>query len=369
MINATLKGFIRKEITQTLRDPRMRVVLFLVPIVQTVLFGFALSMEVRNVKLAAAFSADDVVMRRVYERAISSGWFTVAKTGGGDPMRWIESGQAEAVILPPPGGLTRAVERGEGRVQALIDSTNVLRAQSVEQYMNAVLKEVAEEPGTSEREGNIPPVKLSIRMLYNPAQETAIFLIPGLICLILCIATILMTAMSLAREKELGTFEMLISAPVRTRDIVFGKTVPYVILALLDVPLVLAAAVLVFHVPIRGALWMLGLGAVSFVFTAVSLGMLISTFARNQQQAMMGAFMTLMPCVLLSGLYFPLDNMPAVMQWLTIPNPLRYFIVLLRGVMLKGGDPLVFWPNLAAIAMIGTGIALISIKRFRQTLN
>lgn len=368
MLSPVLKGFIKKEIAQTLRDPRMRLVLFVVPILQTIIFGFALSMEVRNVHLAAAFSPDDVVARRIYDRAIASRWLKPAQVTGSDPYRWIEANQAEVVLVAPSGGVTRAFQRGDGNIQALIDATNVLRAQSVEQYLNAILYEVVKESGPS-AVIRTPSVALSVRMLYNPAQETAIFLIPGLICLILCIATILMTAMSLAREKEMGTFEMLISAPVRTRDIVLGKTLPYVFMALLDVPLILLAAVLVFHVPVRGPLWQLALGSMVFIFTTVCLGMLISTFARNQQQALMGAFMVLMPSVLLSGLYFPLDNMPVLMQWATIPNPLRYFIVLLRGVMLKGGDPMVFWPNLAAVACIGAGTAWLSIKRFRQTLN
>lgn len=367
--NPTLRGFIKKEITQTLRDPRMRLVLFVVPILQTVLFGFALSMEVRNVPLAASIAPDDAVARRVLERAWASGWFVPAKKSGNSPFRWIESGQAEAVIISPTKGLTRAYGRGDGRMQVLIDATNVLRAQSVEQYLNAILAEVRAESSPTADTPAQPPVSLSVRMLYNPAQETAIFLIPGLVCLILCISTILLTAMSLAREKELGTFEMLISAPVKTRDIVLGKTFPYVLLAILDVPLILSAAVLVFHVPIRGPIWQLALSSVVFIFTTVCMGMLISTYARNQQQALMGAFIILMPCVLLSGLYFPLENMPEIMQWATLPNPLRYFIVLLRGVMLKGGNPSVFWPNLAAICAIGAGVAWLSIKRFKQTLN
>jgi ABC-2 type transport system permease protein len=363
MISRTLKSFVKKELKQTLRDPRMRIVLFVAPMMQTIVFGFALSMEVRNIKLAISAAPDDVVARRVMERALTSEWFVSAKTTGSDPIQWIEAGQAEVVLVTPKGGLTHAEGRNEGDVQALIDATNILRAQSVEQYLNAILREL------KGREPAIPRVALSVRLLFNPAQETSIFLIPGLVCLILCVVTILLTAMSLSREKEMGTFEMLISAPINTREIVFGKTLPYVFLALIDVPLILAVAVLVFHVPIRGPLWELALGSVFFIFTTVSIGMLISTFARNQQQAMMGAFMTLMPCVLLSGLYYPLDNMPEILRWITVVNPLRYFIVLLRGVMLKGGDPGVFWPNLGAIACIGTLVATISIKRFKQTLN
>lgn len=368
-MNATLRGFIKKELTQTLRDPRMRLVLFGVPLVQTILFGFALSMEVRNVRIASTFAPNDVIGQRVMERAIQSEWFIPAKVKGNDPQEWIESNKAEVVLIPPPGGLTKAYGRDEGRVQALIDATNMLRAQSVERYLNAILKEVWEDERRGEDLVGKPAVSFSIRMLYNPTQESAIFLIPGLICLILCVVTILLTAMSLAREKELGTFEMLISAPIKTRDIVLGKMVPYTLLAMIDVPIILVTAVLVFHVPIHGFLWQLALGSLFFIVSTVCLGLLISTYAKNQQQALMGAFMVMMPAVLLSGLFFPLDNMPEIMQWITFANPLRYFIVLLRGVMLKGGDAGVFWPNLAAIFVIGLALAGLAIKRFRQTLN
>jgi ABC-2 type transport system permease protein len=369
MINATLRGFIKKELVQTLRDPRMRLVLFGIPIVQTTIFGFALSMEVRNVRLASSFAPNDVVAQRVLERAYTSGWFVPAKVSGHEPFRWIEASQAEVALIAPTGGLTHGVGHGGAQVQALIDATNLLRAQSVEQYLHAILREVALE----QKRGEDPPppasAKISVRMLYNPTQESAIFLIPGLICLILCVVTILLTAMSLAREKEMGTFEMLISAPIKSRDIVLGKMVPFMLLALVDVPLILTVAVVVFDVPIRGPLWQLALGSGFFIFTTVCLGILISTYARNQQQALMGAFMVMMPAVLLSGLFFPLENMPEIMQWVTVANPLRYFVVLLRAVMLKGGDPGVFWPNLAAIAVIGMAVAALSIKRFRQTLN
>jgi len=355
-MNRVLKGFIKKEIIQTLRDPRMRLVLFGMPLLQTILFGFALSMEVKNVRLHAVVAPGDTMMQRVVERSLASGWFVAASAE-----------RAEVTLYAPPGGLTQTFGRGEGRLQAMIDATNMLRAQSIERYLSAILNEVARDMGV--RPEAPPAVSFSVRMLYNPSQESTIFLIPGLVCMILCIVTILLTAMALAREKELGTFEMLISAPVRRRDIVFGKTLPYVLLALIDVPIILTAGVFVFGVPVRGPLWQLGLGSLFFIFTAVSLGMLISTFARNQQQALMGAFSVTMPAVLLSGMFFPLDNMPEVMQWVTQLNPLRYFVVLLRGVMLKGGDPGIFWPNLAALAALGAAIAWLSIKRFRQTLN
>lgn len=366
-MNRTLAGFIKKELLQALRDPRMRITLFVTPVIQVMLFGYALNTEVRNIRLAASFSPNDTLAQKVVNRAYASGWFLPASVSGDDTVRWIESGQAEAIFIAPPKGFTRAVGREQGEAQLLIDSTNMLRAQSVEKYFKAILLEVWREAD------GVPPhargFHFSVRVLYNPALESAIFLVPSVICLVLCVSTIIMTAMSMSRERELGTFEMLIASPVRTWEIIAGKTLPFILLGMVDVPLVLGIALFVFHVPLVGHLWQLFSASLVFVCTTVSIGTLISTFAKNQQQALMGGFMFMMPAILLSGINFPLDNMAEGVRWITYFNPLRYFIVLLRVIMLKGGDPAAFWPNLGALALLGSVTAFWTIRRFRQTLN
>jgi len=363
-MNPTLKGFLRKELVQALRDPRMRVVLFLMPVIQMSIFGLALSNEVRNIRFAVAAAPDDTLAQQLRERAVASGWFRLVHADG-DPYRLVRSGRAEAVFIVPPGGLTRAVERGGARAQLLVDAANAVRARSVENYVQRILRRVLAEEGR----GRPQALAFDVRVLYNPSMETAVYLVPGVLCMILCVLTIILTSMSLAREKEMGTFETLIAAPVSDWEILLGKTLPYIFLGMLDVPLVLAVAVFAFKVPLVGPVWQLGLASLAFVACTVSIGTLISTFAKNQQQAMMGGFLFMFPAIQLSGVMAPLENIPELIKPIIYLNPLQYFVTLLRTIMLKGGAPAVFWPNLLAlVAMAGVSIAL-SVRRFRQTLN
>lgn len=367
MMNQTIKGFFRKEIIQTLRDPRMRVLVFVAPILQLLLFGYAISMEVRNIKLAVSSQQADRLSREVAERAYCSRWFVPVKTQGHDPFVWVQSGQADAVLVMPGEGLEKALGRGQGKMQLLIDASNVVRAQAVERYMKMVLLEVMQSkyPGMNLSTG----FNFDVRMLYNPAMVTAHFLVPGVMMMLLVLVTVLLTAMSLVREREAGTFENLISAPLRNWEILAGKTLPYMILGMIIVHLILVVAMLIFGVPFRGAYWKFLLAGFVFVCTTVSIGTLISTIAKRQQQAMMATFLFLFPAILLSGLMFPVENMPKTLIGVAYLNPLKYMLTLLRNIQLKGGDDWVFWTNLGALVLIGVVAVGVSFNRFRQTLN
>jgi ABC-2 type transport system permease protein len=369
-MNVTLRGFIKKELIQALRDPRMRIMLLVVPVIQMTVFGLALSSEVRNIRLAALFAPSDAVTRHVYERCLESKWFIPAKVDWTDPRMVdpydaVRSGKADAVLVAPPGGLTKAMARGEGNIQLLIDASNAVRARSVENYVRAVLRQVVGDAGARPPE----PFRFDVRVLFNPSMRTSLYMVPGVMCMILCIMTIVLTSMSLAREKEMGTFETLISAPIERWELMLGKTLPYVFLGLLDVPLILGVGMFLFGVPMRGPLWELALAAVVFVCSTVALGTLISTIAENQQQAMMGGFLFMFPAIQLSGIMAPLENVPAVFQPLVYLNPLAYFVQLLRHIMLKGGN---FWyvgGHLAALAAIGAACIIFSVKRFHETID
>jgi len=178
-----------------------------------------------------------------------------------------------------------------------------------------------------------------------------------------------LTAMSLAKEKEIGTFETLISAPVRTSEILIGKTFPFFVIGSLDVPLVATVAILGFGVPMRGSYFELAFATMFFVMTTVSIGVLISTISKNQQQAMMGGFLFMFPANILSGVFYPLDNMPAMLKWVAYLNPLKYYVVLLRNIMLKGGDPSVVWSNIGILFLISAFAVIFAFKRFKLTLG
>ncbi len=362
----TLMGFIIKELTQTLRDPKMRVVLFLIPMFQMMVFGLAISTEVKNIRLATVFSPSDTVTREVARKAYASGWFVPVGVQETDPYEILRSNQADAVLIAPGEGAARAQGRGKPSMQLLIDATNVIRAQSVENYLRGVIAQVIADRGLS-----VSPqtVVFDVRVLYNPGMESAMFMVPGVMSLIVCVVTILLTSMSMAREREMGTFEMIISAPVTRTEVLLGKTIPFILLGVVNILLILGVAIFAFGVPMRGGIPEFGAAALVFVITTVSIGTLISTFSANQQQAMMGGFIFLFAATLLSGILFPLDNMPLPLLGLSYLNPLRYFVILLRNIMLKGGDPAVVWSNVAALASIGLASISLAFARFRATLQ
>lgn len=363
-----LRAFLRKEFRQALRDTRMRLLLFVAPMIQLTLFGLAISTDVKNVDLWAQPDANDWVLAHIYERSVQGEWFRPAPGDHAtNPFERLRAGEADAALVAPPGGVTRALQRGTADLQLLVDATNVLEAQAVEYYVRSIATRVVEDDLHAQRPES--PIRFDVRVLFNPTLETAYFMVPGVMVMLLSITTIILTSMSLTREKEAGTFEMLIAAPVRPVEVILGKTIPYLALGLAQVPLILGVAVLGFGVPMRGSLTVVLLASLAFVCSTVAIGTLISTLASNQQQSTMAGFMFLFPAVLLSGLMFPIENMPEVMKWVAYLDPLMYFLALLRNIMLKGGDPgLVTGHALILVAMAAV-LIVVSFRRFRTTLQ
>ncbi len=356
-----LLGFMKKEMLQTLRDPRMRILLFLAPCIQLTIFATALSTEARNIRLSVFGAPSDSALMNLYRDCIASGWFIPAKVSSSDPYTQVQGGEADAVLVAPPGGVDKSLGRHDGKMQLLINATNVTRGQSIERYVNAVL--MANQP--------IPfkvPLEFDVRVLYNPAMRTALFLVPGVMSMLVCLITILLTSMSITKEKELGTFETLIAAPVKPEEVILGKTVPYVILGMSNIPLILAVAVFVFGLPMRGSLLVLMFASFMFVCCTVGIGLMISTLAKNQQQSMMGGFLFLLPAMLLSGLAFPIENMPWAMRMFSYVNPITYYIDLLRNIMLKGGDANLILFDVSILAAMAVAAIGFSWQRFKTTL-
>ena len=367
-MNKTLLGFIKKEFIQSIRDPRMKVMLFIMPIIQLTLFGFAISTEIKNVRLAAHFESKDYVLRNIYEHSIASGWFIPAENSNNqDPYYLISSGKADVVLVPPPGGFTKALGRGDAQLQMLINSSNVIKGQSIEGYLSniirdTVFRELRLDPITN-------PIQIKPRVLFNPDLDTAMFMVPGTMCMIMLITTMVLANLANVREKEVGTFEMLIAAPISRPEIIFGKTIPYVVLGMANFPLVLAVAHFVFGVPVRGSLLVLTISAFVFVCMAVALGSFISTFCKNQQQATLGGFLFIFPMLMLSGLMFPIENVPNAIKWIAYIDPLYHYIGLLRNIMLKGGGTQYAVTHIAILALMALITITLSLKRFKTKLS
>lgn len=369
-MNPTLRGFIKKELLQALRDPRMKFIIFVTPVVQMAIFGVALSTEVKNIRLAAVMDSRDTVLRDVYENAIQGGWFVPARASGelaSRPFELIRSDKADAVLVPPPGGFTRALGRGGARLQLLVDATNVTQAQAVEAYLRSIIDStVRADAGLSAPR---PPIAFDVRVLFNPSLDTSIFLVPGVMAMLMVLTTMVLTNIAIVREKEMGTLEMLISAPVSKSEVIFGKTVPYVIIGMTNLPLILAVAVFVFHVPMRGSLWAMVLATFVFVCTTVAMGTLISTYCENQQQASMGGFLFMFPAMMFSGMMFPIENMPAAVRWMAFIDPLAHYLSLLRSIMLRGGDPRTLAWHIGVLAVLAAASGAVSFRRFHTTLS
>ncbi len=363
-------GFIQKELKQTLRDKRMRALIFVAPVMQMTVFGLALSTETRNVRLAIADSAADPLLDNIRQHALASGWFLRSgRDGSGDPFALIRSNAADAVLIPPAGGLSRASTRGGSELQVLIDGSDAVRAVGINRYLAAIVESSVKNGAGQVASGSaLPSLGFDIRILYNPTLRSAVYLVPGVMSVISCLITILLTSMSIAREREVGTFEAIIAAPVRSIEIVLGKTIPYVLLGMVNIPLILAVAVFVFNVPMRGPLMLLLAASFVFICATVAIGTLISTITKTQQQAMMGGFIYIMPSLMTSGLLSPVQSMPLALQVMAYSNPITYYMELLRNIMLKGGDMQLALQNMSVMTIMAIILAGLSIHRFKTTL-
>lgn len=380
-----LRAFVKKELVQALRDPRMKFFLFVTPMIQLTIFGMALNSDIKNVKFFAKPMANDQLFRDIRRDAIASTWFIPVKGSekeNGEDIELFRSGELDLQLYAPEGGLTRAFENNMGELEAVIDGSDLVRGRGINGYLNNIVSEaVGQRKGKTESmdfamEAQTKPsqtqkqrIYFATRTLYNPELETSYNLVPGVLCMLMCVITIMMTSMSIAKEKEIGTFETLISAPVSVKEILLGKTIPYFLIGCVNLPLVFFVAVAGFDVPMRGSYIWLAFATIFFLITTVAIGTMLSIIARNQQQAMMGSFIFLLPAILLSGIMFPIENMPWPLQVVAFFNPLKYYATLLRNIMLKGGDYYVLVTRTLALMMISFVCVTTAFKKFRLHLG
>jgi ABC-2 type transport system permease protein len=299
-----------------------------------------------------------------------------------DVQRTLDRGEAQAVVRILPG-FARDTARGRTtEVQILIDGTNSNTASLVASYAGEIIAEYSVD--LMERQQRVkvltrcpgapvsmatPEVTARSRVWFNPDLYSRNYFVPGVIANIIMIVTLMLTALSIVREKEIGTMEQLMVTPVRPIELMLGKTLPFALVGLLDVVLVTVVALLVFHVPLHGSFLLLLFCAVLFLMTSLGAGLFLSTISQTQQQAMMGSFFFSTPAFMLSGFAFPIRNMPVAVQYLTYLNPVRYFIEIVRGIFLKGAGVDVLWPQMAAMAVYGITVLGLSALRFQKKLD
>jgi ABC-2 type transport system permease protein len=371
-----IRHMLRKEFIQVLRDPRMRSLLFIAPVVQLIIFGYVVTTDVRHVATAVYDLDASVASRELVARFVGSGYFDVVEHVATDAraQELLDRGEVCAVLRINRGF---ADDLGGGRtaqVQVIVDGTDSNTASIVLQYGAKIAGEFSREVLVARfsRLRGMPlvsgSVELQTRAWFNENLESRVFYVPGVIAELVMLITLLLTSMAVVREKEIGTMEQLLVTPITPTEFILGKTIPFALISFADVVVIILVGVLWFAVPIRGNIFLLFLATALYLMTTVAIGLLISTVSQTQQQAMMTTFFFAFPAILLSGFMFPIANMPTVIQWLTYLNPLRYFLVVIRGIFLKGVGLRVLWPQMAALAVVGALTLRLATWRFRKTL-
>ncbi len=375
MIFGRVKAILIKEFKQVLRDPRMKTVIFVSPLIQILLFGYAANKDIDYIPTAIYDQDNTKESRRLVHDFTYSKYFI--------PKYYIYTKQDQDWLIDK--GLVSAVlriDRGFGRdlkggknafVQLALDGSDSNTAMIILGYASTIVGKyqqnlVDEEIASLGFRAKIPSVDLRDRAWFNENLISRNYYLPGVIASIVTIMSLLLTAMAIVREKEIGTMEQLIVSPLSPLELILGKLVPFGIIALFQTGLITTFAVFWFHIPLRGNLLLLVLSTCVYLFTSLGAGLYISTIASTQQEAMMSVFLFYMPTFLLSGFAYPIANMPEVIQWLTFVNPMRYFLIIIRGIFLKGVGIEILWIQLLVLLIMGLTVISLSMLRFKRRM-
>jgi ABC-2 type transport system permease protein len=331
------------------------------------LISFAINNEPQNLRLILDCKPNDYLAIRIRDKAIASGRF-IHCSNIRRPFDAILSNEADAAIIAPPEGFSKSVGDGQPKLQALIDAINVLKAQAVEAYLKAIALSVIAESGLQPTAEKKNALRIETRTLFNPEMNTRYFLIPFLICLITAMTLLSMISISIVREKECGTIETLISAPIKKSHIILGKSLPYIVVCFLNVLSLMTLAIFVFKIPFRSSMLLFFIAFAVFAFVMAACALLLSTFCETQQQAMLGLMMFLFLSIMLSGGIFPIENMPKILQWIARLQPLSHFVFLARNIFLKGCDAYYFLQHNCAMLIFGAAASVWANNRLKTTL-
>lgn len=372
-----LKQMLKKEFIEIFRDPRMRAVVFVVPIVQVLIFGYAVTTDVRHIRTGIYDLDNSVQSRDLFDRFSASGYFDVVLRPESDEAarNALDHGDVKAVLRVNRGFGNDILAGKTAPLQIILDGTDSNTTSFVLNYASSIIAAYNEKVllqnltrATGARPPALPVVAVS-RAWFNPNLESRNFFVPGVIALLVMVISILLSSMAIVREKEIGTIEQIMVTPIGRLEFMLGKTIPFALIGFIDVLLVSVVAVFWFEIPIQGDLWLLFACTGLYLMSTLGVGLFISTISATQQQAMMTAFFFMQPAILLSGFIYPIANMPVAIQWLTYLNPLRYFLLILRGIFLKGIGVSVLWPQMVALAILGIVLLALSSARFRKTLS
>lgn len=364
-------AFIKKEFYHIFRDYRSMIILFGIPVVQVLLFGFAITNDIRDAKIAVLDASHDEVTRKITDKMVASNYFLLAEEieSGNFIEDAFRKGEIKEVVVFAPDFARSLQRERNARIQLVLDASEPNTANMLNAYSQAIINDyIMQNMGGEAAPKGI--VEVQPMMLFNPELKSVYMFVPGVIALLLMLVSAMMTSISITREKELGTMEALLVSPLRPIQIILGKVTPYVILSLINLVTILILGTFVFGMPIKGSLVLLMAESLLFIVMALALGILISTVSKTQQQAMMlSMFALMLPTILLSGFIFPIENMPAPLQYLSLIMPPRWFIVILKNIMLKGVNIAYFWKETLIIALMMVFFITMSVKKFKIRLE
>jgi ABC-2 type transport system permease protein len=377
-----IKHLIIKEFIQTFRDRRLLFIIFISPILQLVLFGFAITTDIKDVPTLIMDLDRSAESRSFISKIENSGNFRIDYyiDDEKEVVRMLDSGKAELAVRIYPG-FEKSLKKGDtATIQLIIDGSNSNSASAILNHMSQISANYSmsilieridhfEKLSGKKISRDLDFFSNETRVWYNPSLKSRISNIPGVLAFILLVLTVILTSVSIVKERERGTIEQLIVSPIRPVELILGKTIPFAIIGFIDVLIVISLSFSLFNIPLRGSLLLLFFAMLLYLLNTLGVGLFISTVSKTQQQAMMSSFFFTMPAVMLSGFVFPIENMPKAIQFLTYINPVKYFLTIVNGIFLKGTGLSILWPNMLALGGIGFIILFISVMRFKKRLE
>jgi ABC-2 type transport system permease protein len=364
-------GFVKKEFLHIFRDYRTLIILFGIPAAQILIFGYAVSTDIKNAGIAFLDLSHDEVTMKLSDKIISSGFFKKTETilNFNDIDKVFKKGKTKAVIVFENDFGRKLQNEGKASLSIITDGSEPNTATLITNYTSAIVNDFSADFSRTSS-NNLILINPEVKMIYNPGLKSHFMFVPGVITLILILISALMTSVTITREKEFGTMEVLLVSPLRPIQIILGKVIPYFILSFINVLLILLLSWLVFGLPIKGSIILLLAEAMLYILMSLTLGILISTVSKTMQQAIFISLIGIMlPTVLLSGFIYPIENMPKIYDYISSVLPPRYFIIIIKNIMIKGTGLLYVWKETLVLILMTTVFVGLSVRNFKIRLE
>jgi ABC-2 type transport system permease protein len=367
-------ALLKKEFGQLVKDRKLLPIVFLAPVIQLTLLGFAASLDLKNVSMVLCDLDKTATSRSFIQSFTNSGYFTVeyATDDYGSIQEYLDDNKVSMALVIPQKFGDKVLRKEPATVQILLDGSDGSTAAMTMGYVNQIIVRSSTQILTEVLGGKFPVgrVDAETRAWYNPSLKSRNFMVPGVLVLILLITTTNLTAMAVVREKEIGTLEQIMVTPIKPSELILGKLIPFTIVGFTNIAVVISVMVFGFDIPIKGSVLLLFVLSGFFLLTSLGVGLFVSTISRTQQQAMMTAiFFMMMPMMYISGFVFPIENMPKLLQYLSLGIPMRYYLVIIRSIILKGVGLSTLWLEAVMLLFMGVCILVASVLRFRKKVD